>query len=129
MKLMTNCKICSKKLQGRQSMYCSIFCKNKAHQSYSAQKNRGLKRKLLLIDLSGGKCSICGYKKNLSALTFHHTDSHKKDFKLDMRSLSNRKFSFINKEFKKCILLCHNCHAELHNPKHNLALLSSSRLL
>jgi predicted HNH restriction endonuclease len=43
-------------------------------------------------------------------------DSGAKSFQLDLRSLSNRRWSVITEEAKKCILLCSNCHAELHNP-------------
>lgn len=117
---MTNCKICKKKLHGKQKKYCSIACKNNALQSYSAQKKRGLKRKNDLIKARGGCCSICNYKKNLAALTFHHINSNKK-FKLDMRSLSNRTLNTVLNEVKKCILVCSNCHAEIHNPHLNLA--------
>lgn len=117
-----SCKICGKELRGRQTCYCSILCKNKADQSYPTQKKRGIARKIELINKLGGKCTICGYKKNLAALTFHHKVPKLKKFKLDMRSLSNRKLSLVKDEVKKCILICHNCHAELHNPKHNLAL-------
>lgn len=124
-----SCKICRNKLRGKQTMYCGISCKNKAHQSYSAQKHRGLKRKMEIVESLGGKCSSCGYNKNLSALVFHHQDPKRKSFKLDTRSLSNRKFSQITNELKKCTLLCHNCHSEIHNPQHDLASLSSSRLL
>lgn len=102
-------------------MFCSSNCKNKTHQSYKAQQDRGLQRKLQIVNEFGGKCSICGYKKNLSALAFHHQDPSKKDFKLDIRSLSNRKFSAIQNELQKCILICHNCHSELHHPQHDLA--------
>lgn len=59
----------------------------------------------------------CGYKKNLAALSFHHTDPENKRFKLDVRSLSNRTLEKIEKELSKCILLCHNCHAEEHFPE------------
>jgi hypothetical protein len=92
-------------------------------QSYQAQKRRGLARKLELVRSAGGKCSICGYHKNLAALVFHHTGSTSKDFKLDMRSLSNRKLEPVLKEIEKCILVCANCHAELHNPHLDLGLL------
>ena len=111
-----NCIICGKKLQGKQTKFCSIACKNKYHQSYEAQKGRGLTRKLELVKGAGGQCSICGYRKNLTALAFHHTDSANKDFKLDMRSLSNRGLETVLTELDKCNLVCHNCHAELHNP-------------
>lgn len=124
MNIIISCIACGKKLSGKQTKFCCANCKNKLHQSYFAQKIRGLKRKFELIKLSGGKCSICGYNKNLAALTFHHKDFKDKDFKLDMRSLSNRKESSTLSEFKKCQLLCHNCHAELHNPHLDLALLS-----
>jgi hypothetical protein len=80
-------------------------------------------RKLELVKSAGGRCTICGYDGNLAALVFHHTDSNEKDFKLDMRSLSNRKFGPVLKEISKCVLLCANCHAELHNPRLNLELL------
>lgn len=116
-----SCKICGKELKGKQTMFCSSSCKNKAHQSYNAQQERGIGRKKRIVRELGGKCENCGYYKNLSALTFHHIDPIKKEFKLDLRSLSNRKYSVIEKEIKKCRLLCHNCHAELHNPQHNLA--------
>ncbi len=124
-----NCNVCGGKLQGKQSRYCSQKCKNSAHQSYNQQKKRGLKRKYELVQNSGGSCTKCGYKKNLSALSFHHTNPIEKKFKLDVRSLSNRKFSEIESELKKCILLCNNCHAEVHYPQYDLELLSSSRLL
>ncbi len=129
MKNNINCKICGSELEGKQSMYCSTKCKNKAHQSYNNQKERGLSRKIEIVEMFGGKCSVCGYNKNLSALTFHHTDRKKKEFKLDMRSLSNRKFSRIKDELSKCVLVCHNCHSEIHNPQHNLESVSLSRLL
>jgi hypothetical protein len=123
------CKICTKKLKGKQTFYCSIFCKNRYHQSYPQQKARGLKRKKELIEKFGGKCTICGYKKNLAALAFHHIDGSKKEFKLDARSLSNRTEARIQNELMKCTLLCHNCHAELHNPHLGLISKSLSRLL
>jgi hypothetical protein len=43
-----------------------------------------------------------------------------KDFKLDMRSLSNRRFQPGLAEIEKCILVCANCHAELHNRNLNM---------
>lgn len=126
---MTNCKMCGSKLSGKQSLYCSKQCKNRSLQSYSAQKTRGLARKLELIEKHGGKCKICGYRKNLAALTFHH-EGNTKNFKLDMRSLSNRKLDRILAEVDKCSLVCQNCHSELHNKHLDLAkLLKSSRML
>lgn len=117
----SNCIVCGVVLKGRQTHFCSTVCKNKHHQSYKAQKNRGLAKKLELVNAAGGRCTSCGYSKNLAALTFHHINADKKTFKLDMRSLSNRRFEVIRAEVKKCILVCQNCHAELHNPHLDLA--------
>ena len=118
-----NCIICGASLCGKQSMFCSARCKNKHHQSYVSQKSRGLARKIELVKAAGGCCSICGYHKNLAGMAFHHTDLAEKDFKLDMRSLSNRTMESVLAELDKCILVCHNCHAELHNPHLDLDLL------
>ncbi len=129
MKIFITCRNCPKQLTGKQTMYCSGQCKNKSHQSYPSQKRRGVSRKLEIINKLGGKCSHCNYNKNLAALTFHHSDPKLKEFKLDVRSLSNRKIEKVLVEIDKCVLLCHNCHSELHNPDLDLAKLSLSRLL
>lgn len=68
------------------------------------------------IQILGGSCSIYGYKKNFAALEFHHFNPSDKDFQLDSRRLSNTNMESIKQELKKCILLCANCHRELHNP-------------
>lgn len=84
--------------------------------SYPYQKARGIKRKIELVNLLGGRCKSCGYNKNLGALQFHHTNPSNKITQLDVRNLTNRKWSFIMEEVKKCELLCSNCHAEKHYP-------------
>jgi len=115
---MGTCTICGSPLLGRQTHFCSAKCKNAHHQNYPAQHRRGNERKRQLIQDLGGKCSICGYDRNLAALSFHHREG--KEFKLDMRSLSNRTMKRIMTEVIKCDLLCANCHAELHHPNLNL---------
>jgi len=119
--IMVKCLNCGKNLNGRQTKYCSRQCKNiclnQTHQSYEAQKKRGRERKLQLIDMMGKKCNKCGYGKNFAALEFHHLNPKTKMYPLDLRSLSNRKWEEILHEAKKCILLCSNCHSELHNPQ------------
>jgi hypothetical protein len=116
------CIICKKDLSGKQTHFCSLKCKNTYHQFYGAQQKRGLERKLYLIKILGGKCSKCGYSTNIVSLAFHHRGG--KEFQLDIRSLFNRKIEPIIKEVAKCILLCRNCHAEVHNPDLDLAKLS-----
>ena len=82
--------------------------------NYQNQKLRGLKRKYEIIEARGGKCEICGYSKNLAALDFHHKNPDEKEFQLDMRQLSNCSLEKLESELNKCIILCANCHRELH---------------
>ena len=83
--------------------------------SYQNQKLRGLKRKYEIIEARGGKCELCGYNKNLSALDFHHKNPDEKEFSLDMKQLASRSLEKLESELNKCIILCANCHREMHN--------------
>lgn len=67
------------------------------------------------VEYKGGCCSICGYKKCLSALEFHHPDPSQKERFSNSRGLNRRK-SFENQkpEIDKCVLVCSNCHREIH---------------
>jgi hypothetical protein len=118
---MLKCITCDKTLTGLQRKFCSNKCKcktsNVKFQNYQAQRKRGMKRKAKLIKDLGGKCKVCGYKKNISALCFHHKIASEKKIKLDLRSLSNHSLTTIQIEVEKCELLCANCHAELHHPE------------
>jgi hypothetical protein len=122
------CVVCNASLYGQQQKYCSNTCKQKDHydrvklqtNTYHSQTIRSLQRKIELIEKFGGKCSRCGYNKNAAALHFHHKQSETKLFQLDMRVLSNKKWSSILEEAEKCELLCSNCHAEEHNPELNI---------
>lgn len=82
---------------------------------YLKQRERALVRKLELLAERGNKCEICGYNKNIAALDFHHLNPKNKSIQLDSRHLSNTSTEKISEEFKKCIVVCANCHRELHN--------------
>jgi predicted HNH restriction endonuclease len=84
---------------------------------YKKQCERALKRKLELIEYKGGKCEICGYDKNIATLDFHHINPDEKSFQLDSRHLSNTHIEKLLQEVNKCMLLCANCHREIHYPK------------
>ena len=66
------------------------------------------------IEYKGGKCIICGYKKSSRALNFHHIDPSKKSFGISARGVT-RAWIKVQKELDKCVLLCANCHAEVHD--------------
>ena len=64
------------------------------------------------VEYKGGCCEICGYSKCISALEFHHKDPNEKDFSISGKSIS---WDRIKKEIDKCILVCSNCHREIHS--------------
>lgn len=87
------------------------------NNNYQNQKIRGLKRKYEYILNHGGKCEICGYNKNIAALEFHHKNPEEKEFQIDLRKFANCDIDKLNNELNKCIILCANCHREIHNPE------------
>lgn len=70
-------------------------------------------KKQKAVNHLGGKCSKCGYNKCLNALDFHHLDPLKKD--IAPAKVLSRSWDNILKEINKCIVLCANCHRELHS--------------
>lgn len=62
---------------------------------------------------AGGKCCICGYSRCLNSLSFHHKNSHEKTGNVSNMIYTHGKAAAFQ-EAKKCILLCSNCHGELH---------------
>lgn len=83
--------------------------------TYKYVKTRRLKLKQFAIDLKGGKCQLCGYNKTFRSLVFHHTDTAKKEVIIS-RLISNCKSEAnLQKELEICVLLCANCHGEVHD--------------
>lgn len=74
------------------------------------QRRRRIKR--LLVDEAGGSCGLCGYRRCVSALEFHHVDPAEKSFALSHRGVA-RSLAKARAEASKCVLLCANCHAEV----------------
>lgn len=80
--------------------------------SEAVQKRRD-KIKLLAIEYKGGKCEICGYDKCKQALEFHHIDPNEKEFGIGEKGYT-RSIERVKEEVDKCLLVCANCHRELH---------------
>ncbi len=88
------------------------FQKNK-ERLFKMRKERQKKIKIELINLLGGKCNKCGYNKCISELDFHHKKNKGKEDNVSF-FLYRGYLKKAKKEAKKCILLCSNCHRELH---------------
>lgn len=73
---------------------------------------KNAKRKL--IEAFGGGCGICGYNKCYEALEFHHLDPSQKETQWSKINGSIRGWEYIVYEMSKCVMLCSNCHKEVH---------------
>lgn len=73
-------------------------------------KQTQLRIKKEMIAYKGGCCSVCGYDKHYSALEFHHLDPSQKEIAIAKAT----SFKAIKSELDKCILVCANCHREIH---------------
>lgn len=89
-------------------------CKKCANEQ--VQKRRYLIKEKA-VEYKGGKCELCGYDKCIDALEFHHKNPDEKDFQISRDGYSN-KWETVVKELDKCMLLCANCHRELHSRDH-----------
>lgn len=114
------CKQCKNIFDGK-GRFCSNVCKSKYYyyldnnnSGKTAKNQSGNNKKKRLVEYLGGCCQICGYKKNFKALDFHHKIPSDKTFTIS--SKHNGPYEVLLEEVKKCMLLCRNCHAELHNP-------------
>ena len=70
--------------------------------------------KVRMVNSMGGKCQICGYDRSVNALEFHHLDPSKKELGFGNARSSNSSWSRLVEELRKCVLLCSNCHKEVH---------------
>ena len=68
-------------------------------------------KKIKLVEYKGDCCQNCKYNKSIGALEFHHIDPNEKDFTISSKSYA---FERLKKEVDKCVLLCSNCHIEVH---------------
>lgn len=102
------CKIC-----GREYVYNRKKGHTRTKCNTCMVNLRRFKVKLRCVEYKGGKCERCGYDKCNEALEFHHLDQAEKDFGISGSHC--RKWSDIEKELDKCIMLCSNCHRELEH--------------
>ena len=88
------------------STYCTVCTRE--YNRHRTQIN-----KLKAVEYLGGQCIICGYNTCYDALDFHHKDPSKKDFTISKGK--DKSWDSIIEELDKCVLLCSNCHRELHS--------------
>lgn len=80
------------------------------------KKKQYQKYRRMLHELKINGCALCGYDKCPDALSFHHVNSKDKKFCVCITNLHCKDRKIID-EINKCILLCANCHWEIHYKK------------
>jgi hypothetical protein len=108
--------------------WCRECLREKNRQIYSRLDSAGKRRnrtnmekrealKAVMANRAGGSCSTCGYNKCMGALEFHHT----KDKDAEIATLLIKAaigggdyMERLETELTKCVLLCANCHREVH---------------
>lgn len=84
------------------------------------QRKARKERKQKLVNLLNGQCCLCGYSKCLKALEFHHKqmgEKEEKGFGISTKGML-ASWDKLLEEIKKFILVCSNCHREIHDGMH-----------
>lgn len=97
------------------STVCYHLRPDQKSKSITRRKKSRFNKKARFKDSLGGKCQICGYDKYQGALHFHHVDPTQKKFGIsDATARKKYPEEEVQAELKKCVLVCANCHAEIH---------------
>ena len=132
---LTSCITTGKNTKSPSCKKCDIVLtdKNIASKKHypickSCNSKRSMKRekdgKKQAVDHMGGCCSVCGYDKCIRAIDFHHLDSSKKSDDYNKR-FKVWSFERQKKELENCIIVCANCHRELHSKEEHKTPLTS----
>lgn len=130
MKLCCTCKIEKPKVEfnKKSSMKDGLerYCKechrkhNRKHYLDKAENYKATAKKWKLVKSEWWsnykqslQCIICGESRHW-CLDFHHTDPSTKESNVSQMVVQNRSQEAILEEVSKCIVVCRNCHADIH---------------
>lgn len=101
-----------KKHPGYVTEHCRAFrARNPGYDAKNVSKRHKESKRNFKED-AGNRCAICGYNRCSYALEFHHLDESQK--KHEPSKLPRLSLKTALKELETCILLCANCHREVH---------------
>ena len=116
--------IANKKLIYKEVDKCILLCCNchrEEHNSIEKRKvnlNRTQKwrinTKRKMVKSMGDSCQICKNKYEDFQYDFHHINPEEKEFNFGFALRNPKSWEKISNELKKSILLCGNCHREVH---------------
>ena len=118
---MNICPYCGKKFEinpfgsgGKNRIYCYSCLPEGLPREVRNKIRDYLNIAIIVRDKIKRGCDNCGYNKNATALEWHHPNDDK--IYNPSTLLKEGKFREYQKEIRKCILLCANCHREIHHP-------------
>lgn len=95
-------------------------CRSCSNGRKRCSLSRKIRLKKQMVEYKGGCCQHlkpngekCGYKSCLAALDFHHLDPSAKD--PNCKRMWRWGVARIKAELDKCVLVCKNCHMEMHH--------------
>ncbi len=97
---------------------CTLLCVNCHRKTHCTEANNKFaryrkRRKEKAVLMFNNKCLDCKLVDNPCIYDFHHPDFREKDFSFR----DNRSWEVTEKELKKCVMLCANCHKRRHANK------------
>lgn len=93
---------------------CDLLCANCHRRRHNYQGSAiAQAKKARAIALMGAACAGCSSVVPDSLFEFHHWDPREKDFGISRDGFA-RRWEAIAAELLKCVMLCANCHRELH---------------
>lgn len=105
----------------REASKCDLLCANCHRLRHAAEElpivdpvvAHRRRRKLRAVAYMGGACYGCGRCGPASLFEFHHWDAKEKDFGIGQGGIP-RSWAKVVAELAKCVMLCANCHREVH---------------
>lgn len=101
---------------------CDLLCAN-CHRIRHLIEDRALqvgavaasrrRTKIRAVAYMGGSCESCGRRGEPAIFDFHHVVPSQKEFGIGQDGIP-RRWSAVVAELAKCVLLCANCHREVH---------------
>jgi len=101
---------------------CDLLCANchrsrhareaVQHQGHPVVEHRR-RRKRQAVVYMGRTCFACGFEGLAAVFEFHHLDPAQKEFGITQDGIPHR-WDKVVAELAKCVMLCANCHREVH---------------
>jgi hypothetical protein len=87
----------------------NCLVRSRDRRNYKRRWMRARRRFIAELKLACG-CCFCRYRRCAAALEFHHVDGRDRS-----EQFSNMGLDRLRDEVSKCLVMCANCHRELHD--------------